>query len=74
MLCGHNTVGSEIFEVLAIILAIFLRFDWPFYYLMLVINSIRLTDYNLINVYEVMIFRLYPAYNKHEMIKIGNQI
>ena len=26
-----------------------------------------------INIYQVMIFRLYTVYNKHEMIKIGNQ-
>ena len=26
-----------------------------------------------INICEVMIFRLYIIYNKHEMIKIGNQ-
>ena len=27
-----------------------------------------------INVREAMIFRLHTVYNKHEMIKIGNQI
>ena len=27
-----------------------------------------------INVSQVMIFRLYTVYNKHEMIEIGNQI
>ena len=26
-----------------------------------------------INIFQVRIFRLYTAYNKHEMIKIGNQ-
>ena len=26
-----------------------------------------------INIYEIMIFRLYTIYNKHVMIKIGNQ-
>ena len=26
-----------------------------------------------INICQVMIFRLYTVYNKHEMIKIGNQ-
>ena len=27
----------------------------------------------LINICQIMIFRLYTVYNKHEMIKIGNQ-
>ena len=27
-----------------------------------------------INICQVMIFRLYTVYNKHEMIKIGSQI
>ena len=27
-----------------------------------------------INIYQVIIFRLYTVYNKHKMIKIGNQI
>ena len=27
-----------------------------------------------INIYQTMIFRLHAAYNKHEMIKIGNQV
>ena len=26
-----------------------------------------------INIFEVMIFRLYTVYNKHEMTEIGNQ-
>ena len=26
------------------------------------------------NISQVMIFRLYTVYNKHEMMKIGNQI
>ena len=26
-----------------------------------------------INIYQVMIFRVYTVYNKNEMIKIGNQ-
>ena len=26
-----------------------------------------------INICQIMIFRLYAVYNKHEMIKIGNQ-
>ena len=26
------------------------------------------------NIYQVMIFRLYTVYNKHEIIKIDNQI
>ena len=26
-----------------------------------------------INICQVMIFRLYTAYNKHEMIKVGDQ-
>ena len=25
------------------------------------------------NIYQVIIFRLYTVYNKHEMIKIGNK-
>ena len=28
---------------------------------------------NEINIYQVMIYRFYTVYNKHEMIKIGNQ-
>ena len=26
------------------------------------------------NIFQIMIFRLHTVYNKHEMIKIGNQI
>ena len=30
-------------------------------------------QYHEINVSQVMIFRLYIVYNKHEMVKIANQ-
>ena len=28
---------------------------------------------NEINIYQIMIFKLYTVYNKHEVIKIGNE-
>ena len=37
------------------------------------VKQLILMTFYEINICEIRIFRLYAAYNKHELIKIGNQ-